>query len=588
MLHPTHDDAAGDAEASKSQAASKSSDTATTSTSLPDGVDEPTAAAVAAALAAETLLPMASSLQLVDLEKFMKSVQLSNAERNERSQLVQRVSMAVAKHLQLSVDDVVAVGSFACGLATIDSDLDLAVIRLPATADVEGADPNASSRVENDENVAARRVLLATVADAIRKVPGLTPPVVVLTRSRAPDLVSTTDAASGVHIDVSLRHGSGGAGAGAAKEAFLRGHTESCVWFRSLAVAVKTWAKKRELVDPEGRLLNSFTWTLMALHFLQVLHLAGTHTSPPTTTATVAAAASSSSGSSTATSTTSSSSSTTTAAGAAVVVGAAAASATSAGDESGASFDVVGQSPTTSATANTATIDVGVVATESDGAANIVDLKGAAGSPTSYGLHSLHSGGTTGSDSAADVGESHGLHSLLVGFFAYWRQFDFSSDAVSTRLGRAVPLSDLPDLLVSETQHSACMCVWGGGGRESRRSLYARAHISIACLVSCQLAQMCVLAHVGTPYLTHVRVRALRITGGRVGCTLPVCTNVCVCVCACVCVCVCVCSSHANALPHTWPCVSQVAESGAPCRCFYVEDPIESDENTARTLSDRT
>jgi hypothetical protein len=29
------------------------------------------------------------------------------------------------------------------------------------------------------------------------------------------------------------------------------------------------------------------------------------------------------------------------------------------------------------------------------------------------------------------------------------------------------------------------------------------------------------------------------------------------------------------------------AETMAPCRCFVVEDPIEPDENTARTLSDR-
>ena len=50
---------------------------------------------------------------------------------------------------------------------------------------------------------------------------------------------------------------------------------------------------------------------------------------------------------------------------------------------------------------------------------------------------------------ACDDASPAGLHVLLVGFFAYWRQFDFESDAVSTRLGRAVPLQDLPHLQVS-------------------------------------------------------------------------------------------------------------------------------------------
>lgn len=80
-------------------------------------------------MAAARLLPAPTLRQLEDLEFFSKTLQLSPSEVQERVQIVRRVATSVAKSLQLSPTDVACVGSFACGLATAESDIDLAIVK---------------------------------------------------------------------------------------------------------------------------------------------------------------------------------------------------------------------------------------------------------------------------------------------------------------------------------------------------------------------------------------------------------------------------------------------------------------------------
>lgn len=195
---------------------------------------------------------------------------------------------------------------------------------------------------------------------------------------QAPDLITAIATTTGIHIDVSIRHGSGGPTAGVSKESLLRAYSRSCREFRPLVLAVKRWAKRRGLVDPIGRRLNSFTWTLMVVHYLQRIYLAPVLPVP----------------------------------------------------------------------------EIEVSATH-------VSLI---------------------SESEVKISAAQ-LHTLLVGFFGYWRQFSFATEAVSIRLGSTIPISQC----------------------------------------------------------------------------------------------------DASADSHD---VTEV-DAHAPCRCFVVEDPVELDENTARTLSDR-
>ena len=102
-------------------------------------------------------MPAATSQQLADLESFSKTLQLSASEVEERIQIVHRVTTAVAKSLHLSPSGVVCVGSFACGLATAESDIDLAIVKplqQSACSGTAGGGNGSSSPVEKNGDAA--------------------------------------------------------------------------------------------------------------------------------------------------------------------------------------------------------------------------------------------------------------------------------------------------------------------------------------------------------------------------------------------------------------------------------------------------
>ena len=71
-------------------------------------------------------------------------------------------------------------------------------------------------------------------------------------------------------VDVSLRRRAvHGTSVGEAKAHFVRSHSAH-THARCLQLLVKQWAKARGLIDPTAGRLNSFSWALMVIFFLQV------------------------------------------------------------------------------------------------------------------------------------------------------------------------------------------------------------------------------------------------------------------------------------------------------------------------------
>ena len=144
------------------------------------------------------------------------------------------------------------VGSCGAGLATRGSDLDF--VLLP------------SDDVADDEEAVLARIKRA-LDDRLREV------VIVVTRSKAPSLVTGVDPDSGVRCDFSFRHGSGGGKAGVDKALLLRDMCAASVHLAPLAKLVKAWARARRLIDSANGQLNAFTWALMCGGFLQACEL---------------------------------------------------------------------------------------------------------------------------------------------------------------------------------------------------------------------------------------------------------------------------------------------------------------------------
>jgi len=147
------------------------------------------------------------------------------------------------------------VGSSGSGLASSCSDMDFALVPL------HGATASLSM------------VSLESVAKVLESDAGMCDAQVIVTRAKAPDVIKCTHSASGIQCDIVAKIGPNGAFASVDKCALLREFSSGSPHFKPLALLVKQWAKARHLVDPAGRKLNSFTFTLMVAFFLQVNEL---------------------------------------------------------------------------------------------------------------------------------------------------------------------------------------------------------------------------------------------------------------------------------------------------------------------------
>jgi hypothetical protein len=174
-LHPTTDDASGDA-----AAASGNDQAGGAAAGL---ADEARAGSDRSPGSGELAQPIATSAQQADLAHVMSELGLSAADTAARSALVDRIIKTFAE--QLPGIAVVAVGSTACGLALQGSDVDLACVvlagegGLPTTGTADGGECATDPGVET-----ARQHQLDTVASILRGIPGLAPPEVIFTRSK--------------------------------------------------------------------------------------------------------------------------------------------------------------------------------------------------------------------------------------------------------------------------------------------------------------------------------------------------------------------------------------------------------------------
>lgn len=139
------------------------------------------------------------------------------------------------------------VGSVASGLALSGADLDF-----------ELHTPQQLCATEQAEHL--HRISAALAEQGMKQVE------VIITRSKAPSLVRFVY--SGIHVDVSLRHGSDAKSVGVAKTELLRQYCTTSTE-HTLLLLIKLWAKRRGMVDPTHGRLNSFSWMLMGIFYLQ-------------------------------------------------------------------------------------------------------------------------------------------------------------------------------------------------------------------------------------------------------------------------------------------------------------------------------
>lgn len=144
------------------------------------------------------------------------------------AETARRIESAVATAIERGVPGYTAVmtGSAAAGLAGPASDVDLALVPLG------NRDAKAMCGCESE--------LLGLVAAAVRSHPSCLDSVrTVPTRTKAPSLVTGT--CDGIVVDISFRHGEGGASAGVYKSVLLRMYTNMSPIFKSLVLLIKQW-----------------------------------------------------------------------------------------------------------------------------------------------------------------------------------------------------------------------------------------------------------------------------------------------------------------------------------------------------------
>lgn len=181
----------------------------------------------------------------------LQKMQLTPPERALRAQ----VAVSVRRCVEAAGGgrfEAALVGSMGAGLASGSSDLDFALV--PASG-VDGPLPE---------------LALEGLAKELESRGGMRDVQVVRTRSKAPDVIKCVHEASGLPCDLVVHSEGLGSSANVAKCALLCHFGSASAHFRPLALLVKHWAKSRHLVDPAGRKLNSFTFTLMVAFFLEV------------------------------------------------------------------------------------------------------------------------------------------------------------------------------------------------------------------------------------------------------------------------------------------------------------------------------
>mmetsp|Transcript_69276 Transcript_69276/g.109418 ORF Transcript_69276/g.109418 Transcript_69276/m.109418 type:complete len:623 (+) Transcript_69276:82-1950(+) len=198
----------------------------------------------------------------VGLHATFCKLEISEAETSQRAILTSAIHSMVEATFEGKFE-IYLVGSSGAGLADATSDLDFALV--PSGALME--EPRSAEISEGGE-----QKLLEQLARACENECGLKVEI-VLTRSKAPDLVKCVDPRSGLQCDIVLRNGGNGAMASVDKAMLLRFFVQASIFFRPLVRVVKLWAKTRQLIDPVNGKLNSFTWTLMTAFFLQTIGL---------------------------------------------------------------------------------------------------------------------------------------------------------------------------------------------------------------------------------------------------------------------------------------------------------------------------
>lgn len=137
---------------------------------------------------------------------------------------------------------IVLVGSAGAGIATKGSDLDFTLLDT-----VGAAAPGGVVISEPAPRHAAEAALLQKVASALKESGEFANVEIVVTRTAAPSLVKCVFAGAeeAIEIDISIRHGTGGAVAGLYKSELLQAFAKASPLFRPITVLVKQWAKSR-------------------------------------------------------------------------------------------------------------------------------------------------------------------------------------------------------------------------------------------------------------------------------------------------------------------------------------------------------
>lgn len=189
QLHPTEDDAAGD-----KMAAGPSP--SPTPTSEAGAAHEEQRARGSKESIPELHLPRPTSKQVIDLDRILGNLAMADHDVILRRELIAKITDACAQTLPSLA--VVPVGSFACGLASAGSDIDLACFQRDVACDhIDKAEPGGSeaevlsdgrcakaSNGADTTSTSAIQVQVEDVSRVLRSIPDLCQFETVLTRSK--------------------------------------------------------------------------------------------------------------------------------------------------------------------------------------------------------------------------------------------------------------------------------------------------------------------------------------------------------------------------------------------------------------------